>query len=75
MYVRTLKGECCNKRQKNKSLIIKIKQTTMATYKIDAAHSEIGFKIRHLVISTVSGNFSNLMLQWKRRNQILLMPK
>jgi polyisoprenoid-binding protein YceI len=30
----------------------------MATYKIDAAHSEIGFKIRHLVISTVSGNFS-----------------
>lgn len=30
----------------------------MATYKIDAAHSEIGFKIKHLVISTVSGNFS-----------------
>ena len=58
MYVRTLKGERCNKRQKNRSLIIKIKQTTMATYKIDAAHSEIGFKIRHLVISTVSGNFS-----------------
>jgi polyisoprenoid-binding protein YceI len=30
----------------------------MATYKIDAAHSEIGFKIKHLVISTVSGNFT-----------------
>ena len=30
----------------------------MATYKIDAAHSEIGFKIKHLVISTVSGSFS-----------------
>jgi len=30
----------------------------MATYKIDAAHSEIVFKVRHLVISTVSGNFS-----------------
>ncbi|MFT4156144.1 YceI family protein [Parafilimonas sp.] len=30
----------------------------MATYKIDAAHSEIGFKIKHLVISTVSGGFS-----------------
>jgi polyisoprenoid-binding protein YceI len=30
----------------------------MATYKIDAAHSEIGFKVKHLVISTVSGNFS-----------------
>lgn len=30
----------------------------MATYKIDAAHSEIGFKVRHLVISNVSGNFT-----------------
>jgi polyisoprenoid-binding protein YceI len=30
----------------------------MATYKIDAAHSEITFKVKHLVISTVSGNFS-----------------
>ena len=30
----------------------------MATYKIDAAHSEITFKVKHLVISTVSGSFS-----------------
>jgi polyisoprenoid-binding protein YceI len=30
----------------------------MSTYKIDPAHSEIGFKIKHLVISTVSGYFS-----------------
>ena len=30
----------------------------MATYKIDPAHSEITFKVKHLVISTVSGNFS-----------------
>lgn len=30
----------------------------MATYKIDSAHSEIGFKVKHLVISTVSGNFT-----------------
>ncbi len=30
----------------------------MATYKIDPAHSEIVFKVRHLVISTVSGHFS-----------------
>jgi len=30
----------------------------MATYKIDPAHSEIIFKVRHLVISTVSGTFS-----------------
>ena len=30
----------------------------MATYKIDASHSEITFKVKHLVISTVSGSFS-----------------
>ena len=30
----------------------------MATYKIDAAHSEITFKIKHLVISTVTGRLT-----------------
>ncbi|MFL9481985.1 YceI family protein [Chitinophagaceae bacterium LWZ2-11] len=30
----------------------------MATYKIDAAHSEISFKVRHLMISNVSGSFT-----------------
>lgn len=30
----------------------------MATWKIDAAHSEIGFKIKHLMITNVSGNFT-----------------
>ena len=29
----------------------------MATWKIDTAHSEVKFKVRHLVISTVTGNF------------------
>ncbi|MFV0604314.1 MAG: YceI family protein [Niabella sp.] len=29
----------------------------MATWTIDPMHSEIGFKVRHLVISTVSGKF------------------
>lgn len=29
----------------------------MATWTIDPAHSEIGFKVKHLVISTVSGQF------------------
>ncbi|MCR6722230.1 MAG: YceI family protein [Chitinophagaceae bacterium] len=29
----------------------------MATWTIDNAHSEIGFKVKHLVISTVSGQF------------------
>ncbi|HMO32897.1 MAG TPA: YceI family protein [Lacibacter sp.] len=29
----------------------------MATYKIDAAHSEILFKVKHLMITTVTGQF------------------
>lgn len=31
----------------------------MAIWKIDNAHSEIGFKVKHLVISTVSGKFTS----------------
>jgi len=30
----------------------------MATYKFDAAHSEVTFKVRHLMISNVTGIFS-----------------
>ncbi len=30
----------------------------MATWKIDSAHSEVKFKVKHLVISTVSGHFN-----------------
>ncbi len=30
----------------------------MATWTIDKAHSEVGFKVKHLVISTVSGKFT-----------------
>ena len=30
----------------------------MAKWTIDTAHSEIGFKVKHLVISTVSGKFT-----------------
>jgi polyisoprenoid-binding protein YceI len=30
----------------------------MATYKIDPAHSEIAFKVKHLMITTVTGNFT-----------------
>lgn len=31
----------------------------MATWTIDASHSEVGFKVKHLVISTVSGKFNS----------------
>ncbi len=31
----------------------------MATWTIDHAHSEIGFKVKHLVISSVSGKFNS----------------
>lgn len=30
----------------------------MTTWKIDGAHSDIGFKVKHLVISTVRGRFT-----------------
>ncbi|HRH60504.1 MAG TPA: YceI family protein [Chitinophagaceae bacterium] len=30
----------------------------MATYKIDAAHSEVQFKIKHLMITNVTGSFT-----------------
>lgn len=30
----------------------------MATWKIDASHSEVGFKVKHLMITNVSGNFT-----------------
>lgn len=30
----------------------------MATYKIDAAHSEISFKVKHLMITNVTGSFT-----------------
>jgi polyisoprenoid-binding protein YceI len=30
----------------------------MATWTIDTAHTEIGFKVKHLVVSTVSGKFT-----------------
>lgn len=31
----------------------------MATYKIDVAHSNINFKVKHMMISTVSGAFTD----------------
>jgi polyisoprenoid-binding protein YceI len=31
----------------------------MATWKIDSAHSEVQFKVKHLMISTVTGQFAN----------------
>jgi polyisoprenoid-binding protein YceI len=30
----------------------------MATWTIDTAHTEVGFKVKHLVVSTVSGKFT-----------------
>jgi polyisoprenoid-binding protein YceI len=31
----------------------------MTTWKIDAAHSEVNFKVKHMLVSTVRGNFDN----------------
>jgi polyisoprenoid-binding protein YceI len=35
----------------------------MATWKIDPMHSEVQFKVKHLVISTVTGNFNSFDAQ------------
>jgi polyisoprenoid-binding protein YceI len=44
-----------DKRLKQK--LTSIKPTNMATYKIDVAHSEISFKVKHLMITNVTGTF------------------
>jgi polyisoprenoid-binding protein YceI len=35
-----------------------LKHLTMATYKIDPSHSEITFKVKHLMITNVTGKFT-----------------
>lgn len=35
------------------------------TYKIDESHTQVGFKIKHLLISTVSGRFNKFSGQFK----------
>lgn len=32
--------------------------TTASTWEVDTAHSEVGFKVRHLAVSNVRGNFT-----------------
>jgi polyisoprenoid-binding protein YceI len=39
-------------------IIYKPKTSNMSTYKIDAAHSEITFKVKHLMITNVTGSFT-----------------
>ncbi len=36
---------------------------TLTAWKIDQAHSEIGFKVKHMMISTVSGQFENFNVE------------
>lgn len=41
----------------------------MATYKIDAAHSEISFKVKHLMIATASGSFKTFDATMEANNE------
>jgi polyisoprenoid-binding protein YceI len=41
----------------------------MSTWIIDPMHSEIGFKVKHLVISTVSGKFSTFEGKVESKNE------
>lgn len=38
---------------------------SMVNYKIDTGHSEVGFKVKHLVVSTVPGKFKEFEGQFK----------
>jgi polyisoprenoid-binding protein YceI len=40
-----------------------MEQTGQATWKIDADHSEVGFSVRHMMISTVRGRFTSFDVQ------------
>jgi len=41
----------------------------MTTYKIDPAHSEINFKVKHLMISSISGLFSDFDGEMRLENE------
>lgn len=41
------------------ALIIMSGLTHAAAWKIDKSHSEVGFKVKHMVIATVTGKFTN----------------
>ena len=39
----------------------KMETTTKTTWAIDPTHSEVGFKIKHMMISTVKGHFDSFL--------------
>lgn len=43
----------------NTKLQAKRKDNKMTTWKIDPGHSEVNFRVKHLLVSTVRGNFDN----------------
>src|SRR6478672_4966692 len=52
--------------RKTKTLKKKIMNTTK--WVLDPTHSELGFKIRHLMISNVSGSFKNFEVKVETEN-------
>ena len=47
----------------------------MATYNLDNAHSEIEFKVRHMMISTVKGQFQNFDINVESESEDLSSAK
>ncbi len=45
---------CISKTKNNKR-----KEQKMSTWKIDLVHSEVNFKVKHMIVSTVTGHFGN----------------
>lgn len=40
-------------------LVMSVTVATAAVYKVDPSHSAVGFKVKHMMISTVTGKFNN----------------
>ena len=40
-------------------LLMSVSVASAAVYKVDPSHSNVGFKVKHMMISTVSGKFNN----------------
>ena len=49
-------------------LLIASSATAQVAWNVDKSHSNIGFKVKHMVISTVRGNFTDYDISFKSKN-------
>ena len=49
-------------------LLVASSATAQVAWNVDKSHSNIGFKVKHMVISTVRGNFTDYDISFKSKN-------